>query len=111
MDAVKAFLTSQVDRYRPAYGRRALDFKRTCVFAGTANGETPLTDETGNRRFWPVTCGTIELEKLKSDRDQLWAEAYATYQKGEPWWLTTKEQNDLATVEQDNHYESGVWDE
>jgi predicted P-loop ATPase len=110
-EQVKGFLTCQIDRYRPAYGRRSIDFPRSCVFAASANDDTPLTDETGNRRFWPVTCGVIDVEGLKRDRDQLWAEAYASYSKGEPSWLGTKELNDLATLEQDKHYEPGVYDE
>jgi predicted P-loop ATPase len=110
MDQVKAFLTCQLDHYRPAYGRRSADFPRSCVFAGTANGDTPLTDETGNRRFWPVTCGTIDVDAIKRDRDQLWAEAYASYNNGGALYLTP-ELNELAATEQDKHYEPGVWDE
>jgi putative DNA primase/helicase len=71
---MKAIITTQVDKYRPAYGRMSVDFKRRCVFAMTTNADEYLKDETGNRRWLPVKCyGTANIDWL---RDQLFAEAY-----------------------------------
>jgi hypothetical protein len=109
-EKVKAFLTARIDHFRAPYGRRTEDMPRSCVFAGTTNDETPFIDSTGNRRFWPVRCGEIDIEALRRDRDQLWAEAYILYKNGEPWWLESAELNKLAVAEQEERYEPGVWD-
>lgn len=84
---IKAFITSRIDQYRDSYGKRPQDYPRSCVMAGTTNEREYLVDRTGNRRFWPVLCGAIDLATIKRDRDQLWAESVARYESGEHWWL------------------------
>lgn len=111
IDRVKAFLTCREDHFREPYGRRTQTYPRTNVFAASVNRETPFTDETGNRRFWPVKCEKIELEKLRANRDQLWAETVARFKKGEHWWLDSPELNRLAEEEQSARYQSGQWDD
>lgn len=101
VEAVKAFLTRPVDVYRPPYARRAVPVPRSVVFIATTNQAQYLRDATGNRRFWPVRCGCIDLEALERDRDQLWAEAVAAHQSGEAWHLDADEAA-LAAAEQDD---------
>lgn len=74
---MKAIITTQSDKYRPAYGRLSVDYPRRCVFAMTTNADEYLKDETGNRRWLPVKCiGVADVEWLEQNRDQLFAEAY-----------------------------------
>jgi putative DNA primase/helicase len=107
---IKAFLTRTTDRYRPPYGRHVVTVPRQCVFAGSVNPDTYLRDETGNRRFWPVRCGPIDLDGLRRDRDQLWAEAVARHRDGAIWWLEDPALIVAAGAEQDARYQADAWD-
>ncbi|MGA2164486.1 MAG: VapE domain-containing protein [Solirubrobacteraceae bacterium] len=83
IERVKAFASRTVDRTRPAYGRCRVDRPRRCVFVATTNNETgTYLRAEGNRRFWPVPCGRIDLERLARDRDQIWGEAAALEARG-----------------------------
>ena len=72
---VKAFASRRFDRARQAYARFLTNRPRQTIFIGTTNDDQYLRDRTGNRRFWPVRTGQIDLEGLRRDRNQLWAEA------------------------------------
>lgn len=86
--ALKNFLTTRTDRDRMPFDHVAQDFKRRCIFVGSTNEEAFLHDETGNRRFWPVQVESVDLKALSRDRDQLFAEAKAFYDIGEPLYLS-----------------------
>ncbi len=106
VDTFKAFSSRAVDRVRPPYGRSVMELPRRCVFIGTANEGGFLKDGTGNRRFWPLHINAqVNLEGLRSDRDQLWAEAnYLESQGtsivlGEELWLEAAEHQASETSE------------
>ena len=85
---IKAFITSQVDKFRPTHGHRTVERPRQCVFVGTTNESEFLSDKTGSRRFWLVEVEGLDLKELAKDRDQLWAEAVTWYTGGEAWFLS-----------------------
>lgn len=86
-DALKAFITGKMDRYRMPYSRRGEDRKRQCVFCGTTNDANFLKDRTGNRRYAPIDCHPTDETKarifdFKTSRpyfEQIVAEAVAYY--------------------------------
>lgn len=109
-EEIKAFITRQVDEYRPPYGRTVVKRPRYFVLAGSTNelDDGYLTDDTGNRRYWPVKCGTIDAEALGRDAEQLWAEAVRRYKAGERTWLT-REEASCSAVEQKRRYVEDAW--
>lgn len=88
VEAVKSYITKQVDRYRRPFDRRTTDHRRQCVFIGTTNKEQFLTDKTGNRRWYPVKVNSSgydlhdHKEEIKADILQAWAEAKRLFDEG-----------------------------
>lgn len=105
---VKAFASRAVDRGRPAYGRFRENRPRQTIFIGTTNDDRYLRDPTGNRRFWPVRTGVINLQAVRRDRDQLWAEAAHLEAKGLPITLP-KDLWDAARETQEARMEDEPW--
>ncbi len=99
VEATKSFITETADTFRPPYARRTAQFPRQCVFIATTNETEYLRDRSGNRRYWPVRCGRIDVDALIRDRDQLWAEAVRLFRDGEAWHLT-REETELAADQQ-----------
>lgn len=108
VNKIKAFASRQEDRSRMAYGRFVESRPRQAIFIGTTNETTYLRDQTGNRRFWPVRTGKIDLEALKRDRDQLLAEASVRETRGESI-LLPQDLWEAAAVEQAERLEEDPW--
>jgi predicted P-loop ATPase len=82
IEHLKALMSRQIDGpARLSYDRRPSERARQFILVGTTNSKDYLTDPTGSRRFWPVTCGRFDLAALARDKDQLWAEANAREQQ------------------------------
>jgi len=82
--SLKACLSRQTDEARMSYDRKPTVQARQFVIIGTTN-ETDgyLRDPSGNRRFWPIRIKRFDVEQLRRDRDQLWAEAVVAEVAGE----------------------------
>jgi putative DNA primase/helicase len=107
VNRVKQITSCQYDRFRPSYGRHAIDHPRQCVMVCTTNRDDWNKDETGARRFWPIRCrGDINIEAIQAAREQLFAEAAARFKQGESWWIMP----DAATrAEQRKRYDADPW--
>ena len=88
VEQLKNLVSTPVDRSALKY-RNEMTFPRTFVLAGACNNTDFLSDPTGNRRFMPVIVEgkikskrgvkTIDLDRVKQDRDAIWAAAYKAY--------------------------------
>jgi predicted P-loop ATPase len=92
VESVKLYISKQVDRFRPAYGRRSQEYPRQCVFIGTTNEAQFLRDPTGNRRFWVVDTPETPKRDMWTELTPevvrlIWAEAVDIYRKGESLFL------------------------
>jgi len=111
-EAIKRMLSTPSDRYTEKYARYAQDVPRTCIFVGTTNQDEFLNDPTGARRFWPVILPDdkpIDTERLKEQREQLFAEAvYRWKYLAEPWHVVDNVEALKAT---DAHRVGDPWEE
>lgn len=108
---MKEFTTKPYDDYIPKFSNRKSRFLRQCVFAMTTNDFQYLSDPTGNRRYHPIMCGNIDLEKFTADRDQLWAEAYHRYKQKERRYPTKEEEERLIVPEQEKRRRPEAFEE
>lgn len=89
---LKADITRRVDDHHRKYAVRSEGAPRGFVFCGSVNSQEFLSDETGSRRFWIIaTADAIDIDYLRAERAQLWAEAVAAYRAGERWWFKRDE--------------------
>lgn len=83
VERVKNQLSKCEDSSRMAYGRFRTDSPRSSIFWGTTNDTEYLRSQTGNRRFFPIPVGRIDLEGLARERVALWGDAMAAHLAGE----------------------------
>ena len=114
-EEVKAFITRQTERYRPAYGKNEVTVPRRCVFGGSTNADNYLRDTTGNRRFWPFSVEKIMFNEIRENRDMIWGEAvdiwneWATNRMGRPPWLLPKDYEETMAQEQRDRVHVDSW--
>lgn len=101
-EELKNLVSVSVDRSRRLYENER-DFPRSFVLCGATNSNDFLVDPTGNRRFMPIMVtgkmrsakdpriGVVDLDRLKEDRDAIWAAAYRAYMDRKPHLWSSEE--------------------
>ena len=92
----KTMITTHVDTYRAPYAHGEVTMPRRSVLYGTSNHRSFLrNDRTGQRRFGVLEPKQmLDVEGLRRELGQLWAEARAIYEAGEVmyWELSAEVQ-------------------
>ena len=83
---ILATLSNRVDVYRASYGHYVEEHPRTSIFVGTSETDDYLQDIRGRRRYWPLRCKHIDLDTLRAQRDDIFAEAVHAYRSGATWY-------------------------
>lgn len=89
LESIKAFITRTHEKWTPKFKEFATTFPRRVVMIGTTNEDDFLLDEE-NRRWLPVRTAGIDVEAIKRDRDQLWAEALQLWMQHGVKWKTAE---------------------
>jgi putative DNA primase/helicase len=111
LESLKSFISRTEDKVRMPYGRLVCVYPRQGVFIGSTNQNEFLQDDSGNRRFWPISVGECDPEGLTKVRDQLFAEAVMFYEMGERLYLDNEESQEISKQEQRNKLVQDSWTE
>ena len=111
-NALKRWITKQVDEIVKKYSNYQTKYPRQFVLGGSTNDDVWLRDSTGNRRYWPVKCVSVDTVGLKHDREQLWAEAVRLHKDGYKIHLADDDPvYKLAQVEQHKRLATDSWED
>lgn len=106
VEHIKAFMSRQFEEWVPKFIEYATRYYRRAVFIGTSNEDEVLVDRTGNRRWAPVRVGAVDVEAIRKDRDQLWAEAIQLFgAEG----VLFQEIEELARAKHADHMQEDAW--
>ena len=96
---VLATMTIRTDNYRASYGHYVEEHPRAAVFAATSETSDYLQDARGRRRYWPLYCLAIDIDALRAQREQIFAEAVHEYRKGAKWYEMPAAETDAEQME------------
>lgn len=101
VESMKAYITREIDTFRPAYGKHVIDVPRHCIFIGTTNNYEFLIDKTGNRRYLPIEVHTEKGEIFKHEEAikkcvlECWREAKYLMDNGEIYLTIPNKYDDI----------------
>lgn len=85
-ETIKAWVSRRYEEWVPKFKEFTTKFPRRFICFGTTNEDEFLADVTGERRWLPLAVGRADLEALRRDCGQLWAQGAAIFrQHGVVW--------------------------
>ncbi|MEQ5136694.1 MULTISPECIES: VapE domain-containing protein [Providencia] len=106
LESIKAFVTRTHENWIPKFKEFATQFPRRSLIIGTTNEDEFLADRTGNRRWLPIEVVKVNVDKIKCDALQLWAEAREIFKADGIQYRTAEY---LATQIHDKHTIKDAW--
>lgn len=108
LEDIKAFITRRRESWVPKYKEFENFFWRRNIFIGSTNDWSFLADPSGERRWLPGLCeGMLDIERIKAERDQLWAEGAAMFTLEGVMWEDAER---LAKIEHPQFKVSDSWE-
>lgn len=109
VEHLKAFVSRRYEEWVPKYKEFSESFPRRCLLFGTTNADQFLADDTGQRRYLPFRCDHgIRVDAIRRDQAQLWAEAYALWQR---YGVLHADAERLAEAEHEDYRVEDPWEE
>lgn len=111
VEQVKAFVSKRDDVWHARYAKKSRVRKRRFVFVGTTNQAEFLSDDTGNRRWWPLVVEKdIDVMWLGQHREQLFAQAAREVNGGAQWYLEDAEEKASQEAAARDHMAVDPWE-
>lgn len=107
MAGLKAFITETTDKIRPPYAKVEAEYPRSTLFAASVNEKEFLLDNTGNSRFWTIPVEAIDFNH-SVDMQQVFAELKVAFERGDEWWLSPSEEEELGTINNEHRLVSAI---
>lgn len=106
---IKGWVTRTHEQYRPVYREHMVTFPRRALFFGTTNNRKFLVeDSSGQRRWLPVDVSRGEVEKIRDDCLQLWAEGASVFSELKA--ISYRQAETLAKEEHERFIETDAWE-
>lgn len=83
---IKAWITRTHEEWTPKFVEMSRVMPRRCVFVGTTNEDEFLVDQTGNRRWLPIKVNNCDIQGIKDDVLQIWAQAASIFKNNGVLW-------------------------
>ena len=108
IESIKDFMTRKYEKWTPKYKEFVTTFPRRLIFIGTSNPEEFLADATGNRRWLPLHVNDVDVEGIRRDMAQLWAESADFFKRDGIAW---KDAEELAKAEHERFIVRDSWED
>lgn len=111
LEGIKAFISRQYEEWVPKYMEFSTIYPRRLLFIGTSNKDELFTDDTGNRKWFPVNITKGRGDLIIRDCEQLWAEGREMFLRQDSVQSFYDKANGLAHATREDFMITDVWED